>query len=374
MWQRDSTAQVWPYLPLVKQDEPLRLLIAGTVNRQTKNILKDPYANAFYKDASKISDWRGDRTEMKPGVHERKWEVDSLCYPIRLAYGYWKASGDTAPFDRIVAQGDRAGPADVPRTAAQARARGPTVSSESARRPRIRWPAAVMAGRPGRSDLIHSMFRPSDDATLFPFLVPSNFFAVVVLRQAAEMVEASTTTPRPPRSAAIWPTRSKRRCANTPLCATRRPAQSMRSRSMDSAITTVSTTRTPRICSRLPYLGGGQARRSHLPIDPASGSLPVEPLFLEGQGRRRDRRPARGAKHDLAAGDHAPRPDQHGRRRNPRVPRPAAERPTPAPASCTKPSTKTTRRRFTRPWFAWANTLFGELILKVFKQRPKLLD
>jgi meiotically up-regulated gene 157 (Mug157) protein len=88
MWQRDSTAQVWPYLPLVKDDEPLRLLVAGTINRQTKNILKDPYANAFYKDASQISGWRGDHTEMKPSVHERKWEIDSLCYPIRLAYGY----------------------------------------------------------------------------------------------------------------------------------------------------------------------------------------------------------------------------------------------------------------------------------------------
>ena len=85
---------------LAKDDEPLRLLIAGTINRQTKNILKDPYANAFYKDASKLSDWRGDHTEMKPGVHERKWEVDSLCYPIRLAYGYWKATGDAAPFDQ----------------------------------------------------------------------------------------------------------------------------------------------------------------------------------------------------------------------------------------------------------------------------------
>jgi len=37
--------------------------------------------------------------------------------------------------------------------------------------------------------LIFSMFRPSDDATVFPFLVPSNFFAVISLRQAAVMLE-----------------------------------------------------------------------------------------------------------------------------------------------------------------------------------------
>ena len=99
MWLRDSTAQVWPYLPLMKNDSNLQQLIAGVINRQTRCILKDPYANAFYKDEAKVSDWKSDRTEMKPGVHERKWEVDSLCYPIRLAYHYWKLSSDRAPFD-----------------------------------------------------------------------------------------------------------------------------------------------------------------------------------------------------------------------------------------------------------------------------------
>jgi meiotically up-regulated gene 157 (Mug157) protein len=29
--------------------------------------------------------------------------------------------------------------------------------------------------------------------------------------------------------------------------------------------------------------------------------------------------------------------------------------------------------RFTRKWFAWANTLFGELVLKVYRERPILL-
>ena len=99
MWLRDSSAQVWPYLPLMKDDPALQQLIAGVINRQTRCILKDPYANAFYKDENKMSQWKSDRTDMKPGVHERKWEVDSLCYPIRLAHGYWKTTEDTSPFD-----------------------------------------------------------------------------------------------------------------------------------------------------------------------------------------------------------------------------------------------------------------------------------
>ncbi|MGH2645902.1 MAG: glycoside hydrolase family 125 protein, partial [Chitinophagaceae bacterium] len=98
MWLRDSSAQVWPYLPFMQEDDKLQELIAGVINRQTKCILIDPYANAF-NDGPTGSKWDKDLTKMTPWLHERKWELDSLCYPIRLGYHYWKYTNDVKPFD-----------------------------------------------------------------------------------------------------------------------------------------------------------------------------------------------------------------------------------------------------------------------------------
>ena len=188
MWLRDSSAQVWPYLPLTKEDPALQQLIAGVINRQTKCVLLDPYANAFYKDPNKISPWKTDITEMKPGVHERKWEVDSLCHPIRLAHGYWKATGDTSPFDAEW----REAVLTILKTFREQQRKhghGPYYFQRHNNTPSDTL-AGNGYGNPARPvGMIFSMFRPSDDATLYPFLVPSNFFAVVSLRQAAEMLE-----------------------------------------------------------------------------------------------------------------------------------------------------------------------------------------
>ena len=101
MWLRDSGAQVWPYLPLINEDPELKDLLKGVILRQFKCICIDPYANAFYKEEDKRGEWASDITDMKPGVHERKWEIDSHCYPIRLAYEYWKVSGDCSIFSDL---------------------------------------------------------------------------------------------------------------------------------------------------------------------------------------------------------------------------------------------------------------------------------
>ena len=186
MWLRDSSAQVWSYLPFLRRDRALRDMVAGVINRQVKNILKDPYANAFYNDPLKVGEWKEDLTTMLPGIHERKWEIDSLCYPIRLSYRYWQQTKDTSPFDsawqdavklilktfKEQQRKENNGPYHFQRTTAWATDNLPMQG--------FGYPVKPVG-------LICSAFRPSDDATIYSFLVPSNFFAVISLRQAAEL-------------------------------------------------------------------------------------------------------------------------------------------------------------------------------------------
>ncbi len=189
MWLRDSGAQVWPYVQLATKDEKLRKMLAGTIRRQFKCIVIDPYANAFLDphDPNPDHQWQTDQTDMKPELHERKWEIDSLCYPLRLAYYYWTVTGDTSVFDDIWMSAiknvlktfkeqqrkDNLGPYRFQRRAEKAT---DTMINDG-------WGAPVKP-----VGLIASAFRPSDDATTLLYLVPSNFFAVTSLRKAAEIL------------------------------------------------------------------------------------------------------------------------------------------------------------------------------------------
>ena len=188
MWLRDSSAQLWPYLRLARQDDKLRRLLEGVIHRQARMILLDPYANAFMRDAKAAPlSWAvGDHTEHKPGVGERKWEVDSLCYPIRLAHGYWQTTGDAQPFD---AEWKQAAWTIVRtfRTQQRKHDKGPYSFQRAAFAPSDSVPLSGF-GNPARPvGMIYSMFRPSDDACVYPLFVPANLFAVTSLRQLATL-------------------------------------------------------------------------------------------------------------------------------------------------------------------------------------------
>ncbi len=185
MWLRDSTAQVWPYLPLTRDDRKLKTLIEGVVRRQTRSILIDPYANAFNFGPTG-SEWAKDLTKMKPELHERKWEIDSLGYPVRLAYGYWKQTGDASCFD---ATWRKAAALIVQTFREQQRLhdRGPYTFQRVTETPGDSLPHGGYGNPTRPCGLIHSGFRPSDDACMFPFLIPSNLFAVTALGQLEEI-------------------------------------------------------------------------------------------------------------------------------------------------------------------------------------------
>lgn len=188
MWLRDSGAQVWPYVAFSNKDERLRKMIAGLISKQFKLISIDPYANAFNDGPTGAGeDVNYPGNNQSPWVFERKWELDSHCYPIRLAYEYWKATGDTSVFDGDWLKAMRAMLDTMKR---QQMKDGPDdyiflrVTDRQ-----LDTRSHVGHGSPVKpTGLIASAFRPSDDATTFGFLIPSNFMAVSSLRKAAEIL------------------------------------------------------------------------------------------------------------------------------------------------------------------------------------------
>lgn len=186
MWLRDSGAQVWPYVQFANEDADLKKMIRGVILRQWKCINIDPYANGF-NDGPTGGPWMNDLTDMKPELHERKYEIDSLCYPLRLAYHYWEVTGDASIFGEewLKAIGNI-----VKTFREQQRKDGPgsyTFQRKTERQ--LDTMSNNGYGHPVKPvGLIVSSFRPSDDASTYQFLIPANFFAVTSLRKAARIL------------------------------------------------------------------------------------------------------------------------------------------------------------------------------------------
>lgn len=189
MWLRDSSAQVSPYLPLAADDADLRRLISGLIERQARYLLTDPYANAFNAEPDGRGH-SGDLPRQGAWVWERKFELDSLCYPVSLLYRYWQATRDEAVFSAAV----REMFGTVLRVM-RTEQRHHEDSPYTFERPDPLLPSDTLThggrGTPvAYTGMVWSGFRPSDDACTYGYLVPANMFAVVVLNQLAEMARA----------------------------------------------------------------------------------------------------------------------------------------------------------------------------------------
>lgn len=187
MWLRDSAAQVRPYLILAERDPFVADQIAGVVKRQLGYIVQDPYANAFNEEPNGKGH-QSDQTDMKPIIWERKYEIDSLCYPLQLSYLLWKATGRSDHFDATFRQAAK-------EILTLWKREQDHEANSSYRFQRSNCPPTDTLPNEGKgtpvapTGMTWSGFRPSDDACTYGYLVPANMFAVVVLGYLAEIAE-----------------------------------------------------------------------------------------------------------------------------------------------------------------------------------------
>jgi meiotically up-regulated gene 157 (Mug157) protein len=179
MWLRDSSAQLAPYLHFAADRPELADLLVAVNRRQLDAIALDPYANAFNAEPNGHGH-HDDRTDASPWVWERKYEIDSLCYPLQLAHDLWLATGRSDHLDERYRAAVTAA-MGVWRTEQHHEGRSPY------RFQRFDAPLSDTLVRDGLgpetafTGLSWSGFRPSDDATRYGYNVPGNLFAAVTL-------------------------------------------------------------------------------------------------------------------------------------------------------------------------------------------------
>jgi len=183
MWLRDSTTQLTPLLHLLERDGALADTVAAVSRRQLRSIIHDPYANAFNVAANGAG--HRDVVPQSPWVWERKYEIDSLAYPLQLAYDLWSATGRTDHLDDLAEAAreilavwnteQRHDKLSAYRFERRGGAESDTLA-ESGRGPATEYTGMTWAG-----------FRPSDDACTHGYNIPSNAFAAVTLGYLAEL-------------------------------------------------------------------------------------------------------------------------------------------------------------------------------------------
>lgn len=187
MWLRDSTSQIEHYLPFINEHEDLKKLFIGLINRQVFCILHEPYANAFNKTANGQK-WDNDITKDSPWVWERKYEIDSLCFPVRLIYKYWKKSNDSSFFNDEIKN-------MFYKIIETWKIEQNHFENSDYSFQRLNCSPTDTLSNKGLGDLVSytgmtwSGFRPSDDACKYNYLIPSNMFAAVVLGYISEISE-----------------------------------------------------------------------------------------------------------------------------------------------------------------------------------------
>jgi meiotically up-regulated gene 157 (Mug157) protein len=185
MWLRDSSAQMLPFLRLVEPQGELYEVVAGLIRRQFECVALDSYANAFNQEPNGASYDPEDACD-NPWIWERKYEIDSLAFPVQLSHQLWQRTGRTEIFTESVHEAFKAIvrqwrlEQDHEKNSEYRFVRQTELPSETLSRDGL-GPATAVTG------MTWAGFRPSDDACVLSYNVPGNQFAKLALGHIAEI-------------------------------------------------------------------------------------------------------------------------------------------------------------------------------------------
>lgn len=209
MWLRDSTNQVWPYLRYAKHESKLQRMLAGVVMRQAKGVNIDPYANAYvdpYVDNPPVTPHWAAGDDWHPGVWERKYELDSLAAFLRLSNGYYAATGDSEPFDATWREAvERALSVIESEQATMTYANVGDIHRATMPNGEA-FPASQLRGlgHPAKyTGMSRNMFRPSDDESILPYHIPANAMTYVALSGLQKVLSSTGNSGLNPRVAKL---------------------------------------------------------------------------------------------------------------------------------------------------------------------------
>jgi meiotically up-regulated gene 157 (Mug157) protein len=205
-WLRDSTNQLAQYQRLAAKDKKIHNLILGAINTQAEYVIASPYCNAFQPPAPSnlepTNNGQGD--DVHPAyephtVFECKYELDSLAAFLSLSNQFYTHTGSTAFLTprwhlalksllRVLNEQSQ-----------------PTFDKDTGhyfpqlytfqRTTNIATETLPLAGNGNPlnwdTNLVRSAFRPSDDATIFGFLIPSNAMIAVELKRTGAMLTSA---------------------------------------------------------------------------------------------------------------------------------------------------------------------------------------
>ncbi|KAH8827769.1 Six-hairpin glycosidase-like protein [Flagelloscypha sp. PMI_526] len=203
-WLRDTANQFAHYLPLLSLDQELAALVKAVINNEARYVAEYPYCGSFQPPpesglSPSHNDWADGVTVNPPvnnqTVFECKYELDSLCGFLKLSRGYYNRTQDASFINdnwksaidqvfRVINEQSQASFDENWNWVSYYNWTG----GNGALSPRV--PNGGNGEPKGKNGLVGTHHRPSDDISTYAFLTPANAMLSVELDHLASMLDA----------------------------------------------------------------------------------------------------------------------------------------------------------------------------------------